>query len=75
MSSDCAKFLVGNKCDIVGEFTFDVEKELGVMMHHIQTSAKTGLNIDSLFRRVARVLAKTKIKKMQNMDNKSIITL
>lgn len=44
-------------------------------MQYIQTSAKTGFNVDKLFRRVARTLAKTKIKKMESLDTKTIITL
>lgn len=64
LSQDCVKFLVGNKYDKGTSFEVDVEKEFKTKMYHIHTSAKTGLNIDSLFRRVARVLAKSKLKKI-----------
>ncbi|CAD8117687.1 unnamed protein product [Paramecium sonneborni] len=44
-------------------------------MKYIQASAKTGYNVYKLFRRVARTLAKTKIKKMESLNQKTIITL
>lgn len=74
LTNDCVKFLVGNKQDN-GEYTIDQEFLETNHMQYIQTSAKTGYNIEKLFRRVARTLAKTKIKKMENLDSKTIITL
>ncbi|CAD8207337.1 unnamed protein product [Paramecium pentaurelia] len=74
LNSDCVKFLVGNKQD-QGDFDVDQVFLENNHMKYIQTSAKTGYNIDKLFRRVARTLAKTKIKKMENLDQKTIITL
>ncbi|CAD8110954.1 unnamed protein product [Paramecium primaurelia] len=74
LNSDCVKFLVGNKQD-QGDFNVDQAFLENNHMKYIQTSAKTGYNIDKLFRRVARTLTKTKIKKMENLDQKTIITL
>ncbi|CAD8084868.1 unnamed protein product [Paramecium primaurelia] len=74
LSSDCVKFLVGNKQD-QGDFEVDQTFLENNHMKYIQTSAKTGYNVDKLFRRVARTLAKTKIKKMESLDQKTIITL
>ncbi|CAD8118245.1 unnamed protein product [Paramecium sonneborni] len=74
LNSDCIKFLVGNKQD-QGEFEVDQTFLENNHMKYIQTSAKTGYNVDKLFRRVARTLAKTKIKKMESLDQKTIITL
>ncbi|CAK66698.1 unnamed protein product (macronuclear) [Paramecium tetraurelia] len=74
LDPDCVKFLVGNKQDY-GSFEIDQAFLESNHMKYIQTSAKTGHNVDMLFRRVARTLAKTKIKKMENLDQKAIITL
>ena len=44
-------------------------------MSYIETSAKSGYNVQRLFRRVARSLAKSKLKKLDIMEQNKIIKL
>ncbi|KAM3132692.1 hypothetical protein pb186bvf_015237 [Paramecium bursaria] len=74
LTIDCIKYLVGNKADIC-EYNMKQEYLTANNLHYIQTSAKTGQNVHKLFRRIARMLAKSKLKKMENLERKTIVTL
>lgn len=71
MSQDCIIYLIANKIDLeINECPKEELENLlkNKQMCYIETSAKSGHNVSRLFRRVARSLAKNKLRKMENME-------